>query len=444
MGAAARNTAFWWWLALLLAGCSIEQVPFECDSDDQCSRGGENGMCQKTGYCSFDDSACDSGQRYAELAAADLSEQCVVACIEELSLGAAHSCALLTDGSLRCWGAQGQGRLGNGSVEPGVQPTAVIVGGVPPFKGVSLGAAHSCALTAEGGSVWCWGDNTVLQLSEPGAGPGPLRIAALDVAGTAVTQVAAGGFHNCARASGGQACWGHNERGQLGSGSAGNPSSIAAVSFNPALQEIAAGEAHSCGRTIAGTVHCWGDNRNLQVGGADPMGDHSTPILVPTPLRAAQLALGLLHSCMLTSDETVACWGNNQLAGQLGRNQAFVESPTPIAIGLPEAIVQLDAGSTHSCALGQSGTAYCWGGNEQGQHGPGRGQSPFEPDPVAVELPGGIVQIATGGLHTCALTGRDEVYCWGGNEFGQLGNGEIEADGQSEPDKRVTAQLICD
>jgi alpha-tubulin suppressor-like RCC1 family protein len=430
-------------LSAVLAGCKPEPVPFECTSDDQCTVDDDKGRCELSGYCSLSDTTCDSGRRYAELAGDGLAEQCVKQCVLGLSLGNEHSCALLHGGKVACWGNGRDGRLGHTGAD-GAVPTPVQVDeSLPTVSAISAGGKHGCALS-ENGSAWCWGDNSSLQLGQPGGGPAPTRIEALDGAGVPVTQVAAGGAHSCVRTSVGTGCAGNNTFGQLGQGNVSAAAGPDLVAFTPGFQEVATGTTHTCGRTIAGTVHCWGDNATMQVGAALPE-PYPQPEPVQTPMRAASLALGMLHSCMINSNEEVACWGNNLLAGQLGRPQALQNSATPLVVNLPAAVTQVSAGATHSCALDVQGRAWCWGGNDFGQHGPGRpSTSPFEPNPVVVELPGGIVEIAVGGLHTCARTERDEVYCWGANEFGQLGNGKTDPDGQREPDPTVTASLRCE
>ncbi|MBW2526944.1 MAG: hypothetical protein JRI23_22370 [Deltaproteobacteria bacterium] len=436
------------WLLLIggmsASACTAGSVPFECSSDDQCVRGEEVGRCELTGYCSFADEECDSGWRYAELARGELAEQCVVQCVLGLSLGAEHSCAVLATGEVRCWGHGADGRLGDG-IDGAATPNPVSVGGsLPPMGSVTAGGGHTCALADDDGTVWCWGDDEALQLGRQGVGPEPVQVTALEGFGVPVTQITAGGGHTCARSSVGSGCWGANHEGQLGTGTVGAAAEPTPVPFESGFIELAAGDLHTCGRTMAGTVHCWGDNSALQVGAPDSVDPVLAPERVQTPARAASMELGLLHGCMVTSNETVECWGNNLLAGQLGRPQTLGGSRTPVPISLPAPVVQVSVGLTHSCALDTEGRAWCWGGNEFGQHGPNQSESPFEPTPAVVELPGGIAEIAAGGLHTCARTERDAVYCWGANEFGQLGNGETDADGTGSPDSTVTEALRCD
>jgi alpha-tubulin suppressor-like RCC1 family protein len=427
--------------------CSTARIPFECAGDDECVTDEATGRCERTGYCSFPDAACESGWGYADLAAGDLAAECVAQCILGLSLGAQHSCALLRGGAIACWGDGRAGQLGDGELHPDPVPSPVMVdASLPPAVAVTVGGGHGCALAAENGSVWCWGSDKSLQLGEPEAGPAPVRVAALDGAGTPMTQIAAGLAHTCARASVGVGCWGNNEHGQLGNGKVGGSSGPALVAFKNGFVQVATGDAHSCGFTLAGTVHCWGDNDALQAGASEHEPALPEPVMVKTPLRASGLELGLTHSCLVSSDQDrpVACWGNNSLFGQLGRPASVKESALPLPLDLGVETTAVAAGGTHSCALTEDGRAWCWGGNAYGQQGPEQSAgATFAPEPAVVELVGKIVEIAAGALHTCARTDRDVVYCFGANEYGQLGNGKVDPAGQSEPDPTVTAALTC-
>lgn len=434
------------WLLLGWVGttaCSPGTVPFQCSADEQCVHGQDAGRCELTGYCSFADDECDSGWRYAELAAGDLARQCVVPCVLGLSLGAEHSCAVLQTGEVRCWGSGAHGRLGDGRDGTATPEPITVTGSLPAATSVAAGGRHTCALTDDG-AAWCWGDDDSLQLGQDDAGPAPVRVSALDGFGVPVTQITAGSGHTCVRSSVGSGCWGANREGQLGGGTVSAAEPPTPIPFQSGFVEIAAGDLHTCGRTIAGTVHCWGDNASLQAGAPESVDPVLAPLKLETPARAAGMDLGLLHGCIVTSNETVECWGNNLLAGQLGRPQSLAGSRTPLPVHLPAPVVQVSVGLTHSCALDVDGRAWCWGGNEFGQHGPNQSESPFEPAPAMVELPGGIAEIAAGGLHTCARTERDEIYCWGANEHGQLGNGDTDVDGTSTPDPAVTAALRCE
>ncbi len=433
-------------IACLCAGlvsCGVEHVPFWCSNDADCVHDGTQGACERSKHCSFPDQECPGNRRYGGLAPSGLAGGCVPNCIKDVSLGAAHSCALLESGQVQCWGAAGAGRLGDGTLKGAV--SSPVVAGDPNLEAtlVAAGGGHTCVVDGRDNSVWCWGDNSARQLGVDGPGPGPHRVVALDGVGAPIIEVDAGSAFTCGRASIGTACFGKNERGQLGNGTVSPAAGPSLVDFQTGFQGVAAGEAHACGRTIAGTVHCWGNNSEVQVGQEDPKPPYTKPAAVVTGERSASLSLGLAHSCMVTSNETVACWGNNLLAGQLGKPMGLKQSRFPLEVKIPGQVTAVSAGFTHTCALLRDGRAVCWGGNEFGQLGPNQARSPFEPIPVPVELPGGIAAIYSGGLHTCALTNLDVLYCWGNNDNGQLGNSDINADGQGEPDRAVSNALAC-
>ncbi len=438
----------WTRLGLIVAcagavACGVDDVPFRCDSDAECVDGSEQGVCERAGYCAFPDPKCPTQRRYAKLAPDGLGNACVPNCVQGLSLGRAHACAVLSSGLVQCWGAAAGGRLGDGTTQGSIASPVIAGGASLRATIVAAGGAHTCVVLQDDNSVWCWGDNSSRQLGVEQPGPGPHRVGAFDGAGAPITEGEAGEAFTCGRAAIGTACWGANQRGQLGNGDFGLPQPPSLVPFKNGFVEVAVGEAHACGRTIAGTTHCWGDNSGLQVGQQDEQIPYPTPVLLQPAPRAASLSLGLQHSCMVTTEERVECWGNNFIAGQLGKSQLVKQSRIPLRIQLPAPAVAVTAGLTHNCALTADGKAYCWGGNEFGQLGPNQKISPVEPDPVPVELPGGIAKLYAGGLFTCALTNLDVVYCWGANESGQLGNGALEPDGRAQPDRTVSSALAC-
>ena len=431
-------------LCVWLVSCGVEHVPFVCDSDADCVDDGRQGVCERSNFCSFPDQDCPENRRYGELAPGGLAGGCVTNCIKDVSLGAEHSCALLATGQVQCWGAAGAGRLGDGTLQGAV--SSPVVAGHPDLEAtlVAAGSGHTCVVDGRDNSVWCWGDNSSRQLGVDEPGPGPHRVVALDNVGAPIIEIDAGNAVTCGRAAIGTACFGRNDRGQAGNGQVSPAAPPGLVNFSPGFGDVAVGEAHACGRTLAGTVHCWGNNTEVQVGQEDPKPPYPKPAMVVTGERAASLSLGVAHSCMVTStDEAVACWGNNLLAGQLGRPEGFKQSRFPLKVNLPGPVTRVTAGFTHTCALLKDARAVCWGGNEFGQLGPNEEKGPFKHMPVPVELPGGIAQIHAGSFHTCAVTNLDVMYCWGKNETGQLGNGETQTQGQGEPDRRVSDALAC-
>ncbi|WP_019901180.1 Ig-like domain repeat protein [Salinispora arenicola] len=222
--------------------------------------------------------------------------------------------------------------------------------------------------------------------------------------------------------------WGSNFFGELGNGTTTNSSTPVAVSLpaGTAAVAIAAGDAHSVALTAAGTVLAWGDNSHGQLGdgtGADSL----TPVGVSLPagVTASAVAAGRDHSVALTSAGTVLAWGGNSF-GQLG-DGTVADRSTPVAVALPPSttVTAVAAGATHSVALTSAGTVLAWGGNSFGQLGDGTVVD--RSTPVAVALPPSttVTAVAAGGNHSVALTSAGTVLAWGRNFFGQLGDGTV-------------------
>ncbi|MBK6847271.1 MAG: hypothetical protein IPG96_06910 [Proteobacteria bacterium] len=237
------------------------------------------------------------------------------------------SCALLTGGTVRCWGSNTFGQLGDGTITK--RSTSVAVSSLTGVSEVALGTWHSCARLSAG-SVRCWGQNDWGQL---GDGTFTERRTPVAVSGlTGVASIALGGYHACARltADGSLRCWGNNDYGQLGDGTTTSRETPVAVSGLTGVVELALGAYHSCARLTDGTLRCWGKNDNAQLGD-----DTTTTRLTPTTVNgissATELALGTAHSCARLTNGELRCWGGNAFA-QLGLGASG-------ATGLPTATV---------------------------------------------------------------------------------------------------------
>ena len=208
----------------------------------------------------------------------------------KIAAGGAHTCALLSGGTISCWGSNVYGQLGNGSTTDALTPGPV--SGITTATAISVGYYHTCAILS-GGTVSCWGDNTYGQL-----GTGTV---------TTATAIAVGGFHTCALLSSGTvSCWGRNDHGQLGGGTV------------TAATAISAGGYHTCALLSGGTVSCWGLNDYGQLGNGT--------VATATAISAG----GGGHTCALLTGGTVSCWGRNG-TGQLG-NGTTTNSSTPVTV----------------------------------------------------------------------------------------------------------------
>ncbi|HVZ53335.1 MAG TPA: Ig-like domain repeat protein [Pseudolabrys sp.] len=316
---------------------------------------------------------------------------------------------------------------------------------------MGLGDQHSCALTAAGG-VQCWGENNYGQLgnnSNSGtAAPNPTPA---DVTGltSGVVAVAAGGNHTCALTSaGGAQCWGDNYFGQLGtatnnSTSNPNPAPADVTGLTSGVVALATGTYHTCALTSAGGVKCWGWNISGELGTSTNIGNgnaNPTPADVPgLTSGVVAIAAGANHTCALTSAGGVQCWGENNY-GQLGASAnsgTTTPSPTPADVpGLTSGVVAIAAGANHTCALTSAGGVQCWGENNYGQLGVSTNSGTTNPNPTPAGVTGlssGVAAIALGAYHSCALTSAGGVQCWGSNAYGELATSTNNGTGTPNP-----------
>lgn len=359
-----------------------------------------------------------------------------------VATGGAHTCALDAKGAAFCWGRAESGQLGvpvpsttcnaSGGVFPCFKQPVAVRGGRT-FTRLAAGAAHTCALTADG-SAYCWGSNSHGQL---GDGSTTNRAEPVAVA-TALkfTSIDAGAMHTCALTSAGAAwCWGRNNRGQLGDGTSTGRVLPVAVTGGHELRQISTGGfnvGHTCALDEAGAAWCWGDNERgqLGIGSADIDVSHRRPAQVVGGHRFASLSAGLgRHTCALTSAGDAWCWGENSF-GALGDGRSGGgsfptgfdrSSPVRVVGGLVFAEIAAGGFIGHTCGITTDRVAYCWGDNEVGAIGDGTTTDRFSPARVAGGLT--LAGMDAGFRHTCAFTNDGTLYCWGANGAGQLGIG---------------------
>lgn len=339
--------------------------------------------------------------------------------VAAVAAGNAHTCALTFAGGVDCWGINSNGQLGNDSDELSPMPVAV-AGSASGVEAMATGSLHTCGLTKAGG-VKCWGNNEFGQLGNGSDGDNAMPVPVMGFA-SGTTAVATGLGHTCLLTSAGRVkCSGHNYYGQLGDGSFKNNLVPVDVMALADVTAISAGFSHSCALRSTGSVRCWGANLEGQLGnGSTGFGSGAPVAVIGLPNGAAAIAAGGMHTCALATDGGVMCWGRND-DGQLG-NGSTDDSSTPAPVAGLAGGVAIAAGARHTCALTLAGGVKCWGDNADGQLGDGGTTHSFIPVNV-VGLAGGMVAIATGHTHTCALAATGEVKCWGGNHGGQLGIG---------------------
>ena len=373
-----------------------------------------------------------------------------------------HSCALHQTGAISCWGSNQFGQLGNGqSGEDTDSSVPVKVTGITDATAITTGWGHSCALH-QNGTITCWGNNGYGQLGNGTTQSSSVPVGVLDITdATAIT--AEGGFlfgsHSCAlHQTGAISCWGANSTGQLGNGQSGEDTdSSVPVRVNGITDAtaITTGWGHSCALHQDGTISCWGNNEQGQLGNGqstvsltDDSAYPSGPVRVNGITDATAITTGWDHSCALHQTGAVSCWGANS-NGQLGNGQSTgywsstgdwkdgTDSSVPVGVDGITDITAITAGSYHSCALHQDGTITCWGNNQYGQLGNGA-TSYFSSVPVGVLDIIDATAITAGWGHSCALHQTGAVSCWGNNVWGQLGNGQSGEDTDSSVPVKVT------
>jgi hypothetical protein len=355
--------------------------------------------------------------------------------IQSLSLGNLHTCALVvpangtapTGGKVACWGRNAAGELGNETTKDSVAP--VQVADLLGVTTIAAGERHGCAIAS--GKLSCWGSNEFGQLGSGGPQalmPYPVAVELLDFTEAAV-RVTSGSFHSCAIYDAGHlACWGRGDLGQLGDGNEGDgylshiPSRVQREVDGEAeyildASQVAAGFQHTCALS-SGRVECWGSNNAGQLGVA-PSALLGSRIALPVPgletTELDELVAAGFHTCA-RAGANVLCWGSN-FDQELASDNGNVGLPTPVE--LPAAAVSIAAGQFFACALTQGGAIYCWGTNTYGERG-GSGSPAVAPTLVPLEPATGL--FGGNGHHVCATTAQG-AWCWGRNDFGQLGTG---------------------
>ena len=364
--------------------------------------------------------------------------------VASIAAGAYSTCAIGTDTLTYCWGYGNVGRPAgewcSGLRGCGDSIPKPVVGAMR-FVSLAAGGRLACGLVTSG-TAYCWGGvgsidagawSSAVPVPYPGAPP--------------FTAISSGRMHTCGLD--GQRhvwCWGTEMFGDLGAGDTLEFSVEPVLAAGGAdFSAVAAGGMHVCAANEAGQLLCWGNNTSGQVGSGLEAPRHcgifsfGRCALTPQGVRGGwvytAVSAGGDHTCGVTAG-TLVCWGSNRY-GQLGTATNVLDScgdispwpcaPYPGHVGFPTAdaddpIVAVAAGEAHTCALTTTGSAYCWGGNDYGQLGTGAEGDRAIPTRVAAD---GIAfrALSTGAYHTCGLATNGDAYCWGSNRYSQLGDG---------------------
>ncbi len=338
----------------------------------------------------------------------------------QLAAGQHHSLALQADGSLYAWGNNFYGQLGN-ATNVGIDaanPTPAQVPGT--YTRLAAGLGYSLALQASG-NLYAWGDNAAGQL---GTGSGAPGATPAQVPGTYV-QLAAGTSHGLAlRADGALWAWGRNTSGQLGGGSASPAALPAPTGTALPTRSTALGSSFGLAVRADGTLWAWGRNVEGQLGLGTATANRTRPVQVGTDNDWVQVAAGTSFSLGLKANGTVWAWGLNNF-GQLGNGTNLgsisAANPTPVQVGTGT-YVFIAAGAFHSLALAADGSLWTWGGNQYGQLGNGSNSpTATTTSSIPTQINGSYAHLAAGIYHSIALRADGSLYSWGGNDQGQLG-----------------------
>ena len=387
---------------------------------------------------------------YAQLAPCLSPSQCT--CVLHVSVG-----------EVRCWGSNLHGELGQGNTDTIGNDPSEMGDALPPVdlgtgrkaKQISAGGGHTCALLDDD-TIKCWGDNQYGQWSSTtigliGDGPNEMgdALPVVDLGtGRTAKQVSAGGYHTCAVLDDDSIrCWGWNGWGQAGP----NVGSAVDLGTNRTAKEVLTGFGHTCALLDNDSVKCWGKGTLGRLGqgttsdigtSPDDMGENLPPVSLGVGRAVKQLSLGALHTCALLDDDSIKCWGYNN-DGQLGQGNPsnigddpgeMGDALAPVDLGTGRKAKQISAGGEHTCALLDDDTIKCWGDNFEGQCGHttiGRiGDGPNEMGDAlpVVDLGTGRIakHVSAGPWHSCAVLDDDSIRCWGWNAWGQLGQGHVD------------------
>jgi alpha-tubulin suppressor-like RCC1 family protein len=370
------------------------------------------------------ESCTAAGSPYGALSCSPSCQVQTTGCygVKQLATGYRHSCVVLTDNRVMCWGSNGFGQLGNNTTTASSTPALAI--GLNNAAQIATGLDHTCALTTAG-TVICWGQNVNGEL---GLGHNNDRLTPTMIPNlSGVTQIKAKGAFTCALLSSGTVkCWGANtNNAALGDGTTTNrnvPTNVLNIS---GATQLAVGSAHACVLVQGGAVRCWGANDYGQAGDGSMTHPKAQAVQVTGISGALELDAGLFHSCVRLAAGEVKCWGLGA-HGQRGDGSTTANMFAPVAATQLAGATQLYLGGEHTCIKVASGAVRCLGSNEHGQLGDSSlviGASARSTSLRNVSNLSNASEARGGRSHTCALLSDKTLRCWGRNDAGQLGDG---------------------
>ena len=357
-----------------------------------------------------------------------------------LALAAAdRTCAACSDGSLWCWGENDIGQTTGSpqttctgsSPDCSPMPVSITLADTSGILGLSGGnsTTYAIAMKTDAAHLFAWGDNSSTQWgqSAPLASIDPVNIGY-----TGLTDVAAGDSHSCELQAARVSCAGGNASGQLGDGN--TMPHNGPYSFGAATGTALAGHGdHTCllftanGQTMP-QLECWGDNSHGQITGTATASPISSPAPISSFIGVSSFTAGANHTCLVLGG-VVHCWGQNT-QGQCGSMNTAGDVGFTLVQGVSD-VVEVSAGAAQTCARTSTGDVWCWGAASP---------APAQPVPMQIQLPLPAIAITVGRFHSCAILDDHTLWCWGGNQWGQV-TGDGSHDGQTHVPTHVP---ICD
>ena len=441
-------------VALFAFGCGGRDA-YRCTSSDQCVGGGAAGVCEPSGFCSFEDPSCPGGRKYESNAGGGLGGTCVMtdagtgdgsvteSCIDDIAYGRHFGCVLRKDHTVWCIGENGDGQIGFGlagmtNVTQWMQVRdATTSTPLDDVTAIGSGWAHACAVRA-GGALWCWGRGGNGQIGDNGGGNRPAAVQVRKETDNMplvdIVEVVAGLNHTCARDTAGAVwCFGANNLNQLGDNTTTQRNR--AVQIITGAASVAIGRDTSCVRKTNDELWCWGVNTDGKVGDGT-LTNKAVPVNVGS---AKQVAVGMFALCRL-ADGQVACSGQ-PWRGRLGAGQTNtdgnVTTPAMVLTGAgapPLANVAEIAFGGAACARLVDGVVKCWTDNTHGQSGTGMASQFAQTVKLANGQPlTDATKLWVDFSHPCARRQSGEIVCWGSNLNAEYGDGKLEDRGAAAP-----------
>ena len=384
----------------------VDESCFPCgDPDENAAFICVDGQCESACLPGFHLDGGDCVQRFRRLHGGDF-----------------HVCGINSADEARCWGHRSDGQLG-ADFDFFDSHEVVHAGELENIVSIAAGGGHSCAILS-GGSVECWGANDRGQLGDGTIEGGSEPRAVVELGGSAVA-ISAGRENTCAVLDDGTVkCWGAHEHGMLGTEVLMYQDTPVQVEGISDAVDIVAGIEHVCALLSSGKVMCWGNNSLGQLGSGNSEQGWQAQEVVDLS-DASELVAGLFHSCAMTIAGEVKCWGGNT-NGELGDDSDSFLSDIPVTVygSLENWQAQsIGGGTTHICVVTRDEDLLCWGANGDGQLGDGTTNKWHRPVQVAIS---GVQEVTGGVDFTCARLGADQIKCWGNNFRRQLGDGTSE------------------